>query len=194
MTPKYVPSKAAAASGSVQNLLDCYRAASPETKAAGMSWYNDAWDAIVGIHRRNPQTTAKQLAAIAAVLSPGLSWPDNLRALETMLAGRTPQGYSANITKAQRLLAGEDPDTVLGGDKVRAFYLAISDWKTASVPVVDRHMLRAWMGIKARGAYACSPAMTRRAADDISAAAQQAGLPVSQFQAIVWLQVRLPAA
>lgn len=190
MAQKYVKTKTALERGSVDNLLAVYADADQDTQDAGIRWYDEAHcDLVQRCQQHN--ITIPQAAAVVAVLSPGLSWGMNLKALDNLLAGQKPTGYGANVAKAQRVLAGVDPDTVVGGAKVSAFYHTLRDPATADAAVVDRHMIRAWLGLHdQRGGYACSPAMMQRAASDIAHAAQQAGLPVHQFQAIVWLQIR----
>jgi len=190
MAARYVKTQTALEQGSVDNLLAVYAAADQDTQDAGRRWYDEAHLDLVRRCQEN-NVTLPQAAAIVAVLSPGLSWDMNLKALDSLLAGQKATGYGANVAKAQRLLAGEDPDSVVGGDKVRAFYHTLRDPATADMAVVDRHMIRAWLALHdQRGGYACSPAMMRRAAADIAQAAQQADLPTHQFQAAVWLQIR----
>lgn len=190
MPQKYVKTKAALAAGSVDNLLAVYAMADQETKEAGSRWYDDAYRELTRYCSEYP-LSMRRVAAIAAVLSPGLSWDFNLKAVGDLLAGRQPTGYGDNIEKARRIMAGEDPDTVVGGAKVRAFYECLLDWRTAPTAVVDRHMIRAWLGIHdERGGFTCGPAMMKKCAADIATAAQQVGLPFPQFQAIVWMQIR----
>jgi hypothetical protein len=190
MPQKYVKTKDVLAAGSVDNLVAVYEAADQETREAGARWYDDAYRELTRYCSEYP-LSMRQVAAITAVLSPSLSWEFNLRAVATVLAGGKPTGYGANVEKARRVLAGEDPNAVVSGDKVRAFYENLLDWRIAPTAVVDRHMIRAWLALHdQRGGFTCGPGMMKKAAADIAAAAKQVGLPFPQFQAIVWMQTR----
>lgn len=85
-----------------------------------------------------------QVAGIVAALSPQLSWDKNKsQALETIARlqnGRTLDGmqaYPANRNKAIRIFNGENPLTVLGGNKVRSFYANLM--LDESAVTIDRH-------------------------------------------------------
>lgn len=93
------------------------------------------------------------VAGFVAALSPLNSWPSQIKhtpaslsnGLELIRAGQsavhgiTGPGFFSNKDKAARILAGEKPLDVLGGDKVRAFYRnLIGDY---SVVTIDRHAL-----------------------------------------------------
>ena len=85
-----------------------------------------------------------QVAGIVAALSPQLTWEKNkAQALETIARlqnGRTLDGmmaYPANKAKAIRIFKGENPLSVLGGNKVRSFYQNIM--LDAESVTIDRH-------------------------------------------------------
>lgn len=85
-----------------------------------------------------------QFAGIVAALSPQLSWQKNkAQALEFVARAQNGQSlsglmaYPANLEKARRILAGENPLNVLGGNKVRSFYLNIM--LDESAVTIDRH-------------------------------------------------------
>lgn len=189
-TKKYIPAAEAREQGSVENLLAVWNQTPEDVRQSGERWYLDAQNAICDIARRHGKSR-QAIAAAVAILSPSLSWEDNLRAVEVLLDGRKPQGYGRNVEKARLALAGAPPEMVVTGFKVRAFYDNILWPGEAEVAVVDRHMLRAWLGrTDERGSFACSPALTRQAADHIKAGARRVGYSISAFQAAVWLQVR----
>lgn len=93
------------------------------------------------------------VAGFVAALSPRNSWPSQLkftppslqnglaliRAGESAFHGISGVGFHANKDKAARILAGEAPLDVLGGDKVRSFYRnLIGDFSSVTI---DRHAL-----------------------------------------------------
>lgn len=161
-------------------LLEHYEASSMD----GIAWYRDS--------RRFARSLARQCgtglgkpAGIVAALSPQVQWARNKSmAIEVMETGWTTGQTTANIHKAVRIWEGERPLSVLGGQKVRAFYRAIMGDPNAVV--LDTWMAQA-MGwphnsFSERQYERCSRALTR--------AANRCGVPPANFQAIVWTHVR----
>jgi len=169
--------------------------------SAGAGWYDEARrvvDALAGDYGVPPE----RVAGIIAALSPRTRWADNVRGAEQVLhraaypelfgsggyldgLGRPIPGYGANVRKAERIAAGERPELVLGGDKVRAFYRAILGDRGAAV--IDVWMIRA-VGEDTHKRVA--GAAYNRVADALRAAATAAGVDTADFQAIVWTYVR----
>jgi hypothetical protein len=132
-------------------------------------------------------------AGFVAALSPLNSWDSQLAytppsiaaCLELIRAGRRCHegirgpGFFSNRDKAARILQGESPLDVLGGDKVRAFYLNLTG--DYSVVTIDRHALSicGWQG-----------SLTSRAYSRISCAYKFAGerfdLTGPELQALTW--------
>jgi hypothetical protein len=102
-------------------------------------------------------------------------------------------GLFNNVEKAIRIYNGEDALDVLGGNKVRSFYLAILH-PTGDFPVVDRHAFDIAVGMetddKARrmldrkGEY-------ERFSDTYREAASVANIATPQIQAVTWIQWRI---
>jgi hypothetical protein len=169
------------------------------------SWYAEA--------RRAAQALAGEynvplhrVAGIIAALSPRIQWASNLRGAEAILhraaypevfgpggtlegLGRSVPGFPRNVHKAERIAAGEAPEAVLGGDKVRAFYRAILGDRDAAV--VDVWMIRA-VGEDVHKTF--TGPRYARIAEALRQAAELAGIDVADFQAIVWVHVRGGAA
>lgn len=148
-------------------------------------WYDDARDfarALAAEHN----ATLETVAGIIAVLSPQLQWDRNKRlAAQVMREGWPEEGCLVrNAEKARRIWRGEDPEDVLSGPKVTAFYRAILGDESAVV--LDGHMLNAVQfhtnKPSKRQYERCAAAMTEAAA--------YAGLPPARFQAVVWCAVR----
>lgn len=174
----------------VANVLAIYGEATRAEVLAGMHWYDLAHLFANKISSGN----IKQGAGVIAALSPQKTWIDNTflaaRAFETGAA----QGHMGPFcTKANRILAGEDPDTVLGGLKVRSFFQLIHD-PTDGLPVcVDRHAFDIAVGevtsdkprkiLDRRGGYDYLADMYRKAAAEL-------GVLPSQVQAVTWTHWR----
>jgi hypothetical protein len=152
--PSFDPRDAAA------RILDLYRSATAEELVDGAGWYARAHSLAVEL---DPQNVTRG-AAVLAILSPRRSWPQNVAlarsAYETDARMReaevTPEGmafaWSTFPTtgdqrgKLARLFAGEDPDAVVGGPKVRSFWQTISDPSKGGDAVIDRHAMAVAQG------------------------------------------------
>ena len=102
----------------------------------GMTWYNRARAHAALLDPNN----VSRAAGILAALSPLNSWPQNMHLASEIYAGKTRIGYLKNGTqKALRIYNGEEPLNVLGGNKVRSFYLNIVGDNSIHTVTVDRH-------------------------------------------------------
>ena len=178
----------------VSNVLSVYNNASADNIREGLSWYLDANNfarTLGEIHDVRISTAAGVLAA----LSPRLEWGTNKRQAAKVFATGTADGcgLKGNCRKADRILAGEDPLDVLGGNKVRAFYSTILDPHGYSWPVIDRHAFDIAVGEitddKRRGALG-RKGVYAEFADIYIDAAKVAGVSSSQMQAITWVAWR----
>lgn len=124
---------------SVRNVTAAFRKSTPDDRIAGLSWYSTAREVAAVLDPDNPV----KAAAIIAVLSPKLSWPKNVEAAQNIYAGRPVMGaLGLNITKAKRIMAGgvgNQPEDVLSGPKVTAFWHTIAHPDDPRAVVVDRH-------------------------------------------------------
>src|SRR5690348_11060048 len=128
---------------STVNISECaarivatYESATAQEKVDGAEWY-------VRAHRLAEELSPGNVAlgaAVLAILSPRRSWPQNVAlareafatALELDAYGVSDEGRQATWNafpttgdqrrKLARLFAREDPDTVVGGPKVRSFW------------------------------------------------------------------------
>lgn len=164
----------------------------------GMSWYDDA--------RRIAETmdsdNVYRAAGVIAALSPRLDWGRNVmlaqRAYEAFEQDPAMPGHKwgtlgTNADKAYRILKGENPDDVLKGDKVTAFYRAIVD---GSGVVIDRHAFDVAMGRvtndETRGALSRKGVYDQFAARYIIAASKLTDeldeyVSPAQVQAVTWV-------
>jgi hypothetical protein len=165
-------------------LVARYREADEDTEQLGVGWYRESRVIARRIARRT-NVSLSTAAGVLAAVSPRMRWSSNVAVAEALCAGEPVTGvFRANLAKAERILGGAKPLSVLGGDKVRAFYRAIMGDPNAVV--LDVWMMRAagWeKGTLSSKEYA-------QVAEALTAAAARVGLDPADFQAVVWTHVR----
>lgn len=170
-----------------------------EEWASGIGWYGTAHAEALRLAMQ-AGVTVHVAAGVIAALSPRMRWVDNLQDARKMLVdGDRFYGMMAlpsNILKAIRIIDGEDPETVLGGRKVRSFYRNIL-FPVTSLDVTQdvwflRHVVPAeWTNgytqyahfLGRKGVYDAIAEAIRDLADDFAV------LP-HQLQAALWVQAR----
>jgi hypothetical protein len=179
-----------------KHITSLYRAALDAERVEGKSWYATAREIAATLDPTDPS----RAAAVIAVLSPRVHWDRNVRMAAEVYAGITPGCLKANANKARRIVDGEDPDSVVSGPKVRAFWHAIVNPSDPRAIVVDRHALDIAAGqilddetrgrmLGRKGAYDGVCRLYTRAAGILS---REYGQPVSavQVQATTWVAWR----
>jgi hypothetical protein len=167
------------------------------------------------------EDAVKRAAAVIAVLSPRLNWnknvelaeqvytdafmmrtiyaerPDDYRGERQKLTNTFP-GLKGNGDKAYRILIdGEDPEDVVSGPKVTAFWRTIVDPSDPRAVVVDRHALDVAKGtvlddrqrgiiLGRKGAYEELSALYRRAAKQLTKETGAVWTP-AEVQAVCWV-------
>lgn len=182
----------------VKNVLSVYRRANFSAFSEGMTWYDDAHNFAKALD----PIRFHRAAGVIAALSPMNKWDNNKRkaALFYAMNGKVNWdgtkngiGLSKNVEKAIAIYNGEDALDILGGDKVRAFYLTILDPTGDHAPVIDRHAFDIAVGKrtndKIRGTLA-RKGMYDRFSDVYRNAALTVGIGASQLQAVTWMQWR----
>lgn len=195
-----------------RNITAAFRAATIEDRAAGREWYQRASYLALQLATEHG-TTMRQAAGVIAALSPRLAWRKNVEyarlAFRLYYVGtmRHPLQsravwesqmpvLKANARKAWRILEGEDPDAVLGGPKVRAFYFTIVSPDDPRAVVIDRHAFDVAAGqvlddarrgivLGRKGAYDAVSTLYRRAARIISRETGEHWTP-AEIQATTW--------
>lgn len=152
-----------------RNITRYFRSIDPAVIAEGREWYPRALAFAVELAERqwgrgpvlvdeneDWEIEVNRAAAVIAVLSPKVNWERNktfarlcydLVARGIWTADTTVEevrkGWGHGLTdgpsKAFRLLAGEDPNEVVKGPKVRQFWFTIMDPTDVRAVVVDRH-------------------------------------------------------
>lgn len=174
----------------VRNITSVFMTASEAQYEAGRTWYRTAHETASLIADGDVRTGAGVLAA----LSPQTSWWLNVElACDAFDAGVARRHTADSCSKANRILAGEDPASVLSmRRKTGHFYRCIVDPSDADAVCVDRHAydicvgipLGDWgRGLSAYGRYALVADAYRRAA------AALGELP-STVQAVTWVAWR----
>ena len=114
-----------------RHIRETYALATQEQRQAGATWYNEANDAADGDTYN---------VGVLAALSPGTSWERNVTLLDIMLkTGDAPHAYGDSIRKARAIWEGADPNTTLGGRKVRSFYANCLRPTRPGAVTIDRH-------------------------------------------------------
>lgn len=181
------------------------RATSAEVQA-GLAWYNAAKNLAYTVATtvnatHHTRYTQQQVSGVIAALSPRVVWADQERftlgLVEAHAQGRfndAPHpGFRTNREKARRILDGEAPLDVLGGEKVRAFYVNITGQDRA-IPTLDIWAVRAavHMPIGFEGVGYLLGQKNRRTllVGAYVEAAAEVEIAVCDFQAVVWVVAR----
>lgn len=189
----------------VSNIVRVFAEASDADRFAGIDWYPEARAIAVELDPECPE----RAAAVIAALSPMMPWQRNvllariayaLHAADLIGDGTILPCLVNNGRKAARILAGEPADSVLKGDKVRAFWQTITSPSDPDKVVVDRHALDVSLGITTddvfrarylsnKRNYAAVAALYREAAVIIAGVYGIAITP-AQVQAVTWVAWR----
>jgi hypothetical protein len=170
--------------------------ASKEDIIAGRDWYPKAHDHAVRIGNGS----VEKGAGILAALSPAMGWDSNVEGAYHVSKTGTPFHLQTadNNTKALRILSGEHPLAVLGGQKVTSFYHNILNPDAPHEVTIDRHAhdiaigkpfgqkgdQKAQLSLGAKGRY-------EHFKDAYLGASEQSGIKIpNQLQAMTWVAHR----
>lgn len=180
----------------VQNITRCFRRASQRDTLSGMDWYARARRLALDLDPQNPA----RAAGVIAAMSPLMSWPQNVRQAKNVYSGVGAKGLSRNVAKAHAIHNGAEPLSILGGEKVRSFFLNIVFPENGTPVTIDRHAIDIACGkvqsdaerskvIRGKAGYATVAEMYRRAAAILS---KEYGVPIlpQQVQAVTWVSWR----
>ncbi len=181
--------------GSATNIRKVFAMASSADYAEGLAWYANAHCEALRIVSPIPSVAAGMVAA----MSPGMKWERNIPAAgrvrdasvdENMrlLAGLGVR-WTDGLEKAIRIVRGESPESVLRGNKVRAFYACLANPRNDYAVCVDGHAFAIWSG--RRVTLEQTPNLTNKRYETIARAyrkvAKEVGLLPMQVQAITWV-------
>ena len=130
-----------------KNIARFARRATAKQWLAGSRWYDEAnsFCSTLAQHHGFPVAA---VAGCLAALSPQCAWSENLLGTLAMVRTRQVSGkssiYPVNVTKAFSIVhEGARPETVLGGNKVKAFYANVLNPRYSKAVTVDTHAARA---------------------------------------------------
>lgn len=180
-----------AARPNAANILRVVEQASFAEISEGLAWYKDAQSLARSLDKRNHA----RAAGVIAVLSPMMTWERNkMLARKAFAEGRASGAFGKNVAKANAILGGAEPLSVISGKKVTNFYRAIMGERTAVC--IDRHAFDIALGrvtndasraqLSRKGVYENFAAAYSRAAQTLS---ERWGIEVTAFQvqAIAWV-------
>jgi hypothetical protein len=174
----------------VNNIIAVWHAATADQVADGRSWYRHANDLADLMSNGNVRAGAGVIAALSA----NKGWEINIRLAGEAFATGTLRGHVRDaLAKAERIMMGQDPLTVLPTDsKTWNFFRCIADPDDAEAVVIDRHAHDVAVG-RAYGNEDRGLSNKRRYATLAHAyreAARQLGELPSTVQAVTWVAWR----
>jgi hypothetical protein len=176
-----------------RNLLEVLALADKATEREGLAWYPSAHSIGADLAIDHGATVA-QAAGVIAALSPQNGWGSNVAQ-----AGQAfGDGHAGNVGhyddatgKATEIIAGADPDGVLGGRKVRSFYRNIVDPLRPGHVTIDRHMVDLLTGERFADAKVLERVgVYQLAAAVIRGVARELGMLPQEVQAVAWVAWR----
>ena len=181
--------------GSYRHIIDTYNNASESSIADGKVWYSHANHIAWQVTKLLGSKDIRVGAGIIASLSPQMDWGENVtEALRFVSVGYSTKQTRANNMKAKRISEGDDPETVLGGLKVTAFYHAILEPFGDTPPVVDRHAIDIHKGElvskRDRNRAMSNPRVISRIQTSYKLASKKLGVHWHVVQAVTWVQQR----
>lgn len=184
----------------VSNLFKVYYQANANDLENGLTWYSSAHNVVTRLSSRY-NVTLEQACGVIAALSPGAQWERNIEDAELFIsywsAGNRGKRLPSvgvygrnNRRKAERILGGEKPLTVLGGPKVTAFYTNILDPSNNRVVTIDRHAKSAAYGVADENTSLVRPSEYEYLTRHFRYCAAKLNLRPCDFQAICWVTWR----
>lgn len=190
----------------VAHILATYNAATLEEWSDGRRWYHEAHALAAELA---PADVALG-AAVLAILSPRRAWPQNVTlarhafatGLQLASEGASTDAREATWNafpttgdqrrKLARLFSGENPDTVVGGPKVRSFWQTITNPSDPDASaVIDRHAIAiAEDRPMASAELRINPATYAAYVDAYRTVSVMVGESPSVVQAITWVAWR----
>lgn len=178
----------------VANILACYQAASPDQRADGMTWYDEAHALATELAATTDHDVLRAAGVIAAI-SPRMSWDLNERLARKAYADKGVTGgmLGVSVRKANAIYHGADVLTTLKAPKTQAFALCIAEPGHESAVVVDRHAMSIAYGRQVEDDEVAALSLKGRYdlfADAYRTVAAMVGLTPAQVQAITWVYWR----
>lgn len=160
------------------------------------------WDEGLEWYRlRNHEFPTPTAAGVVAALSPNNSWKMNQKQARQALAERSTENIghtSLCKRRAQAIMDGSSPYTILGGNKTRNFFRNIYEPDRPGPVTVDRHAYAIALGIDPKEARSNPPnykklynkGQYRAVQGAFNTAGRVLNITGAQIQAITWLTHR----
>lgn len=184
----------------VGNIFQVYSRADRWDRSLGMASYEKYHELMAEIYYKWKVPSFESVVGVFASLSPNNSYAANIRDVHSVFQGVTTAKeddirvttYRKNLIKALRIAHGESPLEVLGGKKVRSFYLNILNPDDIEPITIDGHMYSVWMlkRFNMDDAKVGGGSKYDLIAKDFKTVAKTLGLRPNQLQAICWLTWR----
>lgn len=166
----------------VSNIIATWNSATSEQLAAGRAWYSVARDIALIIGNGD----VRKGAGVIAALSPMTSWSLNVRNATSLANGETVGALSQSLTKATRILNGENfADVLPYGSKTWNFAYNIAG--SPDHVTIDRWAIRVAVGYDKS---TVTELQYRILADAYRKAAAEIGESASTVQAVTWCAIR----
>ena len=177
--------------GSADNIEMAYLLASESSIEEGKDWYPNARMIADQIGSGN----TRMGAGLLAVMSPQMDWDSNIiEAWRIVLEGWSPRQTKINNNKALAIKNGAEPTSILGGQKVTAFFHAIMQPTSNTNAVIDRHAIAVYYGKiptkQELNKVFGSKRIMKRIQVAYKKASKNLGIPVHTLQATTWVQHR----
>ena len=160
-------------------------------------WYVRAHEYLetMAIHCNMP---LEKVAGICASLSPNCQWKQNVtdtyRFIKSKGRARVTTYSTVKAKAILKLRKGQlhKIPEILHGPKIRPFYLALLDPNDASEPVIDTHMIKAYLGnpeLNSNGSEVkriSKPNNMIPVQEEVKSLAREYNLNIHSCQAIIW--------
>lgn len=184
------------------NIQEVFLLARPEQITQGITWYDVALEFCEGLSTKDYPT--KAIAGVTSCISPKLSWPMNMVCVPLVIdyhrkgvsverwPGLNGRGMFAQMKARRncyRMLAGEDPEEILGM-KTRSFYRNIMG--DAQEVTIDRWAIRVATG-QGKEVDKATIAARKMMQRGYRLAAERCNLAPRDLQAVTWVVQRSSA-
>lgn len=174
----------------IENITYYYEGALNARQDFAGEWYREASEECRTIaHAMGVGYRA--FVGVVAALSPQLNWKYNVREAVKLVGRGYALGYGRNVAKAKRILNGEDPDDVLGGNKVRSFFRNLLDGGNDDRFVtIDTWALRIAAGNPGYPTSSITDKQYHRLVKLYRYTADAHGISATALQAMTWVHIR----
>lgn len=174
----------------IDNITHYYLGALNAKQEYAGDWYRNAHEECKVI-ARSMGVAFEAFVGVVAALSPQMNWKYNVREAVNLVAKNYALGYGQNIAKARVILAGADPDEILGGNKVRSFWRNLLDGgEDDRYVTIDTWALRIALRDPGYPAKGITDKQYHRLVRLYQHVADNFGISATELQAITWVHIR----